>query len=342
MLETIKELSLLNGTSGHEDAIREYVISKIHGKCEYRKDALGNLIVFKKGRNIPANKVMLDAHMDEVGIIITYINGDGTLKFSAVGGIDTKVILGRQFIFDNGTVGVAGVKPVHLLKGDAKTAIPDADSLYLDIGASSAEEAKSRVKVGDTAVFLSDFTPFGDFKIKGKALDDRVGCAILIDMINSDLEYDCYFSFSVQEEIGCRGAGCSAYAIDPDYAIVLETTTAADITDVPEHQKVCILGEGATVSFMDRRTLYSKELFNMAFNAAERNNVKIQPKTVIAGGNNAGTVHSTRQGIKTLTINVPCRYLHSPSCVCDIRDIESTRALAETMLNEFAHDQTSD
>lgn len=338
MLESIKELSLLNGTSGREDKIREYIISKIQGKCEYRTDAIGNLIVFKKGRKTPKNKVMLDAHMDEVGIIVTYINNDGTLKFSTVGGIDTKAILGRQFIFPNGTVGVAGVKPIHLLKGDEKTAIPDTDSLYLDIGASSAEDAKKRVKIGDTAVFLSAFTPFGNCKIKGKALDDRVGCAILIDMISSDLEYDCYFSFSVQEEIGLRGAGCSAYAINPDYAIVLETTTAADLIDVPDHKKVCILGQGATVSFMDRSTLYSKELFDKAFSVAEKNNIKVQPKTVIAGGNNAGAVHKSREGIKTLTINVPCRYLHSPSCVCDTRDIENVRALAEAMMCEFADD----
>lgn len=338
MIDTIKELSLLIGTSGREDRIREYIISKIEGRCEYHIDPIGNLIAYKKGRKSAKNKVMLDSHMDEVGIIVTYINSDGTLKFGNVGGIDTKVILGRQFIFDNGTVGVAGVKPVHLLKGDEKTKIPDSDNLYIDIGASSKEEAEKRVKIGDTAVFLSDFTSFGNNRIKGKALDDRVGCAILIDMINSDLEYDAYFSFSVQEEIGLRGAGCAAYGIDPDYAIVLETTTAADIIDVPDHKKVCILGNGATVSFMDRSTLYSKELFDTAFEVAEKENIKIQPKTVIAGGNNAGAVHKSRAGIKTLTINVPCRYLHSPSCVCDTEDIVSVRRLAEAMLNKFAHD----
>ncbi len=338
MLNTIKELSLLCGTSGRENKVRDYIISKIEGRCEYHIDPIGNLIAYKKGAKTPENKIMLDSHMDEVGIIITYINSDGTLKFSTVGGIDTKVILGRQFVFDNGTVGVAGVKPVHLLKGDEKTKIPDSDSLYIDIGASSKEEAEKRVKTGDTAVFLSDFTQFGDHKIKGKALDDRVGCAILIDMINSDLEYDAYFSFSVQEEIGLRGAGCAAYGTDPDYAIILETTTAADIIDVPEHKKVCKLGEGATVSFMDRSTLYSKELFDAAFTVAGHEGIKIQPKTVVAGGNNAGAVHKSRAGIKTLTINTPCRYLHSPSCVCDTRDIENVRKLAEAMLNKFAHD----
>ena len=338
MLETIRELSLLNGTSGREDKIREYIISKIDGRCEWHIDPIGNLIAYKKGRNEAKNKVMLDSHMDEVGIIVTYINSDGTLKFGTVGGIDTKVILGRQFVFDNGTVGVAGVKPVHLLRGDEKTKIPDSDSLYIDIGASSKEEAEAKVSIGDTAVFLSDFVEFGKNRIKGKAFDDRVGCAILIDMINSDLEYDAYFSFSVQEEIGLRGAGCAAFGIAPDYAIVIENTTAADIIDVPDHKKVCILGNGATVSFMDRSTLYNKELFDTAFEVAKENNIKIQPKTVVAGGNNAGAVHKSRDGIRTLTINVPCRYLHSSSCVCDTEDIKSVRALAEAMLNKFAHD----
>ena len=336
MLNTIKELSLLNGTSGRETKIREYIISKIEGKCDWHTDALGNIIAFKKGKKTPSNKVMLDAHMDEVGVIATYITSDGMIKFSPVGSIVTNVMLARQIIFDNGTLGVVGIKPIHLSKGDERTKIPDADSLYIDIGADSKEEAEKYVKIGDTGVFLSDFVEFGDNKIKGKALDDRVGCAVLLDMINSDLEYDAYFSFSVQEEIGLRGAATSAYGIDPDYAIVLETTTAADLIDVPEHKKVCRLGEGAAVSFMDRSTLYSKELFDTAFRVAGEKGIKIQPKTVIAGGNNAGAIHKARAGIRTITINTPCRYLHSPSCVCDTRDIENVRKLAEALLTVFA------
>ena len=336
MLDMIKTLSLLCGTSGRETKVRDYIISQIDGKCDWHVDALGNIIAFKKGRETASHKVMFDAHTDEVGVIVTYITSDGMLRFSPVGGINTKVLLARQIVFDNGVVGVVGIKPIHLSKGEERTKIPSADSLYIDIGADSKEEAEKLVSIGDTGVFLSDFVTFGENRIKGKALDDRVGCAVLIDMINSDLPYDAYFSFSVQEEIGLRGAGVSAYGIDPEYAIVLETTTAADLIDVPDHKKVCILGEGATVSFMDRSTLYSKELFDKAFDVAKEKGIKVQPKTVIAGGNNAGAVHKTRAGIKTLTINTPCRYLHSPSCVCDTRDIESVRLLAEAMLTEFA------
>ncbi len=336
MIDTIKELSLLCGTSGRETKVREYIISKIDGKCDWHEDALGNIIAFKKGEKEASHKVMLDAHTDEVGVIVTFITSDGMLKFSPVGGIDTKVLLARQIVFDNGTVGVVGIKPIHLSKGDEKTKIPDAGSLYIDIGAESKEDAEKYIKIGDTGVFLSDFVEFGDNKIKGKALDDRVGCAVMLDMIASDLPYDAYFSFSVQEEIGLRGAGVSAFGIAPEYAIVLETTTAADLIDVPEHKKVCKLGEGAAVSFMDRSTLYNKNLFDTAFRVAEENGIKAQPKTVVAGGNNAGAIHKSRDGIKTITINTPCRYLHSASCVCDKTDIENVRRLAEAMLCEFA------
>ncbi len=336
MLKMIEELSLLCGTSGREDKIRSCIISKIEGKCEYKIDALGNIIAFKKGKNTPKHKVMLDAHTDEVGVIATHFTSDGMVGFQKVGGIDTKVLLARRIIFENGVTGVVGIKPIHLAKGNEKTKIPENDSLYIDIGAKDREDAEKMLKIGDTGVFLSDFKQFGNNKIKGKALDDRIGCAILTDMILSDLQYDAYFSFSVQEEIGLRGAAASAYSINPDYAIVLETTTAADIIDVPEHKQVCRLGEGAAVSFMDKSTLYSKELFDKAFKIAEENNIKIQPKTVISGGNNAGAIHKARCGIKTITINTPCRYLHSPSCVCDINDISSARRLAEEMLNTLA------
>lgn len=336
MLDLIKKLSLLCGTSGREQPIRDAILTEIDGHCIWHIDALGNLIAFKKGRQTPKHTIMFDAHMDEVGVIVTYIEDNGLLRFSKVGGIDTKVLLGRQIQFEKGAVGVVGVKPVHLLKGDEKTQIPDGDSLYIDIGAQTKDEAAGLVRIGETGVFCSDFVAFGDHKIKGKALDDRVGCAILVDLIRSELPYDAYFSFSVQEEIGLRGAATAAYGIDPDYAIVLETTTAADIIDVPDHKKVCRLGNGAAVSFMDGATLYSKELFDTAFRVAGEKGIRIQPKTVIAGGNNAGSIHKTRAGIKTVTINTPCRYLHSPSCVCDTRDIGSVRQLAEALLCEFA------
>ena len=207
MLELIKELCLLPGISGRENAVRDFIIDQIKNYAEYSIDPLGNLLVFKKGKNPAKNKVMLDAHMDEVGLIVTAITSEGFLRFTKVGGIDSRVILGRTVkVGDKAVNGVIGIKPVHLVDKKAEADIPKADDLYIDIGAKSKEEAMEYVRLGDSVWFDSDFVEFGDGFVKAKALDDRAGCAVLIEMIKSELEYDMWFSFSVQEEIGTRGA----------------------------------------------------------------------------------------------------------------------------------------
>lgn len=335
--ETVKTLSALNGISGRESDVRDYIIGQIKDYAEYKTDALGNLIVFKKGRKTPKNRVMLDAHMDEVGFIVTHITDDGLLKFSNVGGINTKVFIGKTVkIGKNSVTGVVGIVPVHLTEREKQRDIPEKDSLYIDIGASSREEALKYVKPGDSVCFDSGYVEFGENSVKCKALDDRVGCAVLIEMIKSDLEYDLYFSFSVQEEVS-DAAAASSYSTAPDYAICVETTTASDIPGVEAEKRVCLLGEGAVVPFMDRSTLYNKELFDRAFEIAKENGVKIQTKSVVAGGNNAGVIHKTRGGVKVLNVSVPCRYLHSPSCVINWDDVEESKRLIELLSSEFAN-----
>ncbi len=337
MLEMIKELCFLSGISGRENAVREYIIDKIRDYAEYSIDPLGNLIVFKKGKNPAKNKVMLDAHMDEVGMIVSAITPEGYLKFVKVGGIDSRVMLGRAVkVGEKAVNGVIGIKPVHLVEKDAEADIPKQDDLYIDIGAKSREEAAEYVRIGDAAWFAGDFVEFGDGFVKAKALDDRAGCAILIEMIRSELEYDAWFSFSVQEEIGTRGAQTAAFTVAPDYAIVVETTTAADISGVKDEKRVCICGEGGTVSFMDRSTLYNRELFDKAFEVAARDGIKCQPKTMVAGGNDAGAIHKSRGGVKVLTVSVPCRYLHSPCCVIKHSDVDESLKLIKAMAEEFA------
>lgn len=337
MLEMIKELCALPGISGRESAVREYIIEKIKSYAEYSVDPLGNLIVFKKGKNPAKNKVMLDAHMDEVGFIITAITAEGFLRFTKVGGIDTRVMIGRTVkVGDKAVNGVIGIKPVHLVEKSAEADIPKADDLYIDIGAKSKEEAAEYIRLGDSAWFAGDFVQFGNGFVKSKALDDRAGCAILIEMIRSELEYDAWFSFSVQEEIGTRGAQASAFTIAPDYAIVVETTTAADISGVKDEKRVCLCGKGGAVSFMDRSTLYNRELFDKAFEVAEREGIACQPKTLVAGGNDAGAIHKSRGGVKVLTVSVPCRYLHSPGCVIKYSDAEESLKLIKAMAEKFA------
>ena len=337
MLEMIKELCLLPGISGRENAVRDYIIEQIKDCADCSVDPLGNLIVFKKGRKPAKNKVMLDAHMDEVGLIVTAITSEGFLRFTKVGGIDSRVILGRTVkVGEKAINGVIGIKPVHLVDKKDEALIPKADDLYIDIGAKSKEEASEHVRPGDSVWFESDFVEFGDGFIKAKALDDRAGCAILVEMIKSELEYDMWFSFSVQEEIGTRGAQTAAFTIAPDYAIAVETTTAADISGVKDEKRVCICGEGGTVSFMDRSTLYSKELFDKAFEIAEREDIPCQPKTMVAGGNDSGAIHKSRGGVKVLTVSIPCRYLHSPSCVIRYKDAEESLRLIKALAEDFA------
>lgn len=339
MLETLKTLCSLQGASGREDAVRDYLIERIGLHAEHEVDALGNLLVHKKGAQRAKKKVMLAAHMDEVALIVTYITEEGYVKFSPVGGIDPRVLFGRGVLVGEKKLpGVIGAMPVHLLEKDDLKKIPDFEKLYIDIGASSADQAKEAVHLGDIAYFDSPFMPFGERRIKAKALDDRAGCAILLEMIESDLPFDLDFAFTVQEEVGLRGAGAAAFRLDPDYAIVVETTTAADIAGVQPHKRVCALGKGAVVSFMDKSTLYDRRLYDFTFSLAERKNIRCQTKTLVAGGNDAGAIHKSRGGVKTITVSVPCRYLHSPSCVIEEGDLYDTADLVRALAQRFADD----
>lgn len=335
----LKTLCELNGTSGREDEVRDYIISQLPSDCNYIIDNLGNLIVNKKGRARPKNKVMLCAHMDEVGFIVTYITDDGFLKFTTVGGIDERVIFGRSVKVGTKEVnGVIGSKAFHQLTGEEKTKVPKVEDMYIDIGARNKREAEKFVVVGDCAYFNSQYVEFGKGFVKAKALDDRAGCQILLDILDSKVSFDLTVCFLVQEEIGTRGAGVAAFSQDPDYAIVIETTTAQDIVDVPENKKVCKLGEGAVISFMDRGTVYDMQLYRKTFEVAWEKNIPCQTKTVIAGGNDAAAIHKSRGGIKTITLSVPTRYIHSPSSVAKLDDIYNVKLLAISLAEELADD----
>ena len=335
MLEALKELCKLSGVSGREDNVRNYILNRICPFCDVTFDALGNIIAFVKGKKRAAKRVMVDAHMDEVGFIITAVTDDGLLKFETVGGIDTSVLLARRVIIGGGVVGVISMKPIHMLKGDEKKKYPEKGELYIDIGAVDKGQALELVSPGDVAVFDVGFQESGDMLLS-KALDDRAGCAALIDIIENGPEYDFYATFTVQEEVGLRGAKTAAFSVDPDYSIVFESTTAADIAGVPDDKKVCLIGKGATVSFMDSATLYDKELFDKTLQVAEKKNIPCQVKCYVSGGNNAGAIHLSRSGVKTVAISVPCRYIHSPSSIASFKDIEAVRNLGEAMLEVLA------
>lgn len=336
MFDILRSVCEVSGASGSEQSVAKYIENIIKPFCEECFiDNMGNVIAFKRGKQRAAKKVMLDAHMDEVGFIITNINSDGSLSFDMLGGVNIESIVAKRVTI-NGAIGVVQVKPIHLLKGDEARKMPDKASLTIDIGAKDQDDAKRYVKVGDIGTFYNQYIEFGDGLIKSKALDDRIGCAVLIDMIKSDLKYDAWFSFSVQEEIGLRGARVTTNYIEPDFAIAVETTTAADIAGMPENKQVCKVGEGAAVSFMDNSTLYERELFDLSLTVAKANNIKAQVKQAVSGGNNSGAIHLSKTGVRAITVSTPCRYLHSQSCVASKDDILSVRKLSEALLEQMA------
>ncbi len=335
MKELLRDLCLLNAPSGREDAVRTYLIKKIGKSAEWRVDALGNLIVEKKGRRRAACRVMVDAHMDEVGMIVTAVTERGLLKFDCVGGINIPALMGKRVQFGS-TVGVIGCKPVHLLEKDERKKLPAQKDLFIDIGATEKASALRMVQPGDIGTFAQNFTPLNDNLFLSKAIDDRAGCAVLLSLLCEESEVDFTAVFSVQEEVGLRGARTACYEVDPTFALCLEATTAADLPGATEENRVCELGKGPAVSFMDRSTLYDRELFHMALNSG----VECQIKTAVTGGNNAGAVHLSRTGVRTLTLSLPCRYIHSPCSVASLSDLKKMKELARRMIDVMADGTT--
>ena len=334
-MNELKELCVINGASGDESRVREYILSRISAD-EIIVDNLGNLIVFKKGKKHAKNKIMFSAHMDEVGFMITHISEDGFLSFGEVGGINPSVVLGRGVRLESGASGVIGTKAVHRQTAEERKSFPAISELYIDIGAKNRDEAERFAPLGSYAYFDDDFFTFGDGFVKGKAIDDRAGCLIMMNMINGEPEYDAWYAFTVQEEVGTRGAAAAAFSVAPDIAFVLESTTACDIAGVSGAKKVCELGKGAVVSYMDNGAIYDRELYSLALKTALDNEIPVQTKTLIAGGNDSRSIHISRGGVRTCAISVPCRYLHSPSCVIKECDYYAVEQLAGKMLSAAA------
>ena len=332
MLELLQELSLLPGVSGREDLVRERIAREVAPYAQCKTDPSGNLIAYKKGAQTGAKTVLFSAHMDEVGFIVTYIEESGLLRFAAVGGIDTRVVVGKSVLVgDSGLYGVIGTKAIHMQSPGEQGKAPSMDDLYIDIGASSKEEAEKAVHLGDRAKFASSFEPFGQGMIKGPALDDRAGCAILIQLLKQDLPYDIVCAFTVQEETGCLGGKTAAFGVNPDIGVILEATTASDIAGVEPGKQVCQVGGGPVLSFMDKGTIYDFDLYRQALAWAGEAGIPCQSKAAVAGGNESRAVQSAAGGAKVLGLSLPFRYLHSPSCVLQVEDMENDLALVRLL-----------
>lgn len=338
MIELMKQLCALPGPSGCEDAVREFVLEKVKPFAdEMKTDAIGNIMVFRKGKKALERPVVLCAHMDEVGVIIKKITDDGMLKFGFVGGVDPRVVIGRPVRFGD-VQGVIGIKAVHLTTAAERRTMPKTKDLYIDIGAASKAAAEDKVSLGDYGVFDSAVVEFGDGLIKAKAIDDRVGCAALLKLIEDEPPIDTWFCFTVQEEVGLRGAASMAYALDPGFAMVLEGTTAADLAEVEGGKAVCRVRGSVVLPFMDGATIYDAELFELLRNACDKRGIRWQTKTRVAGGTDAGRIHKSRAGVRVCAAAAPVRYIHSPSSVAAAADCEAVLSAARAFLEELGGD----
>lgn len=338
MIETLKTLCALPGVSSREDLVRDYIRKRVEPYAdEIRTDALGNLIVFKRGVKPTGNRLMLCAHMDEVGLMVKSVTDEGCLKFGCVGGIDRRVLLGKRVsVGERGIPGVIGLKAIHLTTAEERKKVPKLTDLYIDIGAKDREEVLAQVELGDVCTFVSDVVEFGDGMLKAKAIDDRVGCAVMVKLLEEELPMDCTFAFTAMEEVGTRGAFGAAFSVTPEAALVLEGTTAADIPTLEPERQVCWPGKGPVLSWMDGGAIYDRELFELLRALAEDNGLPWQMKHYLSGGTDAKAVQRTKAGVRVAGISAAVRYLHAPSSVCSLDDARQMLALARLFIGAMA------
>ena len=335
MRETMKILTDLSGISGNEKTVAAHIREQLVNAPaveSIKMDRIGNCVVTLKGKQPAPHTVVLAAHMDEVGGIVTGITDDGYLRFETVGGILPSVLYARR-VCVNGHIGVIGGKAIHMCKDKEKGIVPSVADMRIDIGADTRKQAETVVNLGDPITFVSEYTALDERLFKAKALDDRAGCYMLLELAKTQPEYDVTIVFTVQEEVGLRGATVAGNVLQPEYTVVVDATTAADTAGVPEDKQVCRVFGGPVVSFMDRRTFYDQTLYNHIRSLAEKHAIPSQTKTMVAGGNDAGAFQTSGIGSRVAAVSLPCRYIHSPSCVLSYEDVENTQKLLRILMN---------
>ncbi|GAB6188284.1 M42 family metallopeptidase [Marinitoga arctica] len=337
LLKYLPELTELPGISGKENKVREYILEKIKDKVdEYHVDVMGNLITKISGKD-SSKKIMLLAHMDEVGFMVTKVNDDGTFHISPVGGVDPRVVFAQRLRVNGELLSVVQIKPIHLLSPDERKSKPGYEKFRIYTGFSK-EEIKNKIKVGDMVTFDTKFNIKGNRAVS-KAFDDRAGCSWMMNLIDKISEgnkpkYDTYFAFVVQEEVGLRGSGVAAHRIKPDVALVLEGTTAGDYPLLDKDKWATHLGDGPATFFMHSGVVLSKEIFDKILNVSKEKNIKLQFKMRTAGGTDARRLAITLDGIPSGILAVPSRYIHSPNTVIDINDYINGYKLLEYLVIE--------
>lgn len=332
----LKRLSKAGGVPGHEEEVRDLIAAEVAKYAdEVKVDSIGNLIALRKGRK-GGTKVMLAAHMDEVGLVVKGIDSSGLLKVTPCGGVDPRVLVSKTVkVGAKRLQGVIGAKPIHLQSKEEQEMPVPMDSLYVDIGARSREDAAKMVELGDQVLFDTEFEKLGAGKIKGKALDDRVGCAGIIEALKKQHDFDLYGVFTVQEEVGLRGAQVAAWSVDPDLGLVLEGTTAHDVFPTEEHKSSTFLGKGPVIVQIDASMFAEPKLVARLVEVAEAKGIPYQHKTTISGGTDAGKIRHSRAGLPATAVSVPCRYIHSPVSVIDEKDFKNAGKLVEAFLDSI-------
>ena len=328
-MDIIKTLNMLNdtfGPSGREAGVREVIADLAKPFCdEMRTDVMGNLICHKKGEG---KRIMFAAHMDSLGLMVTHLEKEGQLRFDKIGWLPPDQLVGTPVRFENG---VKGVVYHDELEDSAKLKLSD---MFIDIGATSAEEAATHVKPGDMAVYDTRISVGMNETIIAPYMDNRSGCVVLLmamEMLKKSVN-DLYFVFTVQEEVGLRGARVAANRIQPDIAVVLEGTTCADVPGVKEHEVSTILGKGPAISFADRTSIGDRELIDHFVKTARDEGISYQWKQTVSGGNDAGKIQTSGKGVRVISISAPCRYIHSPVSCLDTEDAENMLKLVRTAL----------
>lgn len=323
--DLLKRLLETFGPSGHEETIREVIKEEIKDYAdEIKVDALGNLIAIKRGNG---KKIMVASHMDEIGIMVTNIDENGFLRFTNIGGVSPSISLYQRVMFADGTMGVVGMEELDDMKDLAL------DKMFIDIGASSKEEAMKKVNIGDVACFYAPFVQDGDY-IMAKSMDDRIGCYVAIEALKAlkDCPNEVYFVFTVQEEVGLRGAKTAAYGIDPDMGIAIDVTATGD---TPKAKPMDVkMGKGTAIKIKDNSVLAHPTVKNLMIETAKENNIPYQLEILEFGGTDSGAIHLTKSGVPSGVISVPCRYVHSPSEMVSVKDVESSIELLVKVLQK--------
>ena len=329
MKDLVLDITGIFGPSGDEELIRNFISELVSEYAdEIKTDALGNLIVHKKG---PGKKIMLAAHMDQIGLMATAVEESGYVRFAPIGGISPSTLVNQKVVFKNGVIGVVS------MEGKDCTASGPISKFFIDIGTGSREETEELISPGDNCIFYAPAVELANDIISSPYLDNRVSCAVLIEVLRSlkALQYDAYFVFTTQEEVGLRGAKAAAFGIMPDLGIAIDVTGTGDIIN-PAHIMSVKLGAGPTVKIKDASVICSPMVRRLLEQTAEKHQIPYQPEILEYGGTDTASIQLTGTGIPAGCISIPTRYIHSMSETCSMSDVENAARLLTALLEEGA------